>query len=158
MCEARLPGVPEALHALTGEGGFPQATSLIVCAYRRESEDGPVSLTYAARADEVADITYNAVARGEHKRLRCTSAVEGSEWVVLQFAGKDALGPGDLTHRVVLYLSGAGCPRAQLNGNTAYVLTPAMVEPWAVGGIPYVVYGPTGGKGAMIDSFIPGWN
>ena len=30
----------------------------------------------------------------------------------------------------------------------------AGVEPWANNGIPAVVYGPTGGKGAMIDSFI----
>jgi hypothetical protein len=30
----------------------------------------------------------------------------------------------------------------------------AGVEPWAHNGIPAVVYGPTGGKGAMIDAFI----
>ena len=33
-------------------------------------------------------------------------------------------------------------------------LTPEMVRPWAVDGIPATVGGPTGGKGAMIDSFI----
>ena len=33
-------------------------------------------------------------------------------------------------------------------------LTPDMARPWAVDGIPAVVYGPTGGKGAMIESFI----
>jgi hypothetical protein len=52
-----------------------------------------------------------------------------------------------------------GCPGidvdgTSLDGSQLVELTPELVEPWAVGGIPAVLYGPTGGKGAMIDSFI----
>ena len=38
--------------------------------------------------------------------------------------------------------------------DVAKEMVAAGVEPWAHNGIPAVVYGPTGGKGAMIDSFI----
>ena len=51
------------------------------------------------------------------------------------------------------------CPGVDVDGSTlkefrTVKLTPDMVRPWAVGGIPAVVYGPNGGKGAMIESFI----
>jgi hypothetical protein len=51
------------------------------------------------------------------------------------------------------------CPGVDVNGSTlkeyrTVKLTPAMVRPWAVDGIAATVSGPTGGKGAMIDSFI----
>ena len=43
---------------------------------------------------------------------------------------------------------------ATLDGFRLVELTPALVEPWAVGGVPAVLYGPSGGEGAMVDSFI----
>ena len=42
----------------------------------------------------------------------------------------------------------------RLDAGPARELTPEAVAPWAGNGIAAVVYGPTGGKGAMIDSFI----
>ena len=43
---------------------------------------------------------------------------------------------------------------ATLDGFRLVELTPALLKPWAVGGVPAVLYGPTGGKGGMVDSFI----
>ena len=118
-----------------------------------KSESGPVSLTYAARSDGAAR-GLRALAGGEQTRLRCASSANGFEWVVLRFEGTDPFGSGPMFHEVVVFLGGAGCPRVQLDAGTGLVLSPELVEPWATGGIPAVVYGPTGGKGAMIDSFI----
>ena len=47
-----------------------------------------------------------------------------------------------------------GCPSVELGPGQRAALTPALVEPWAVGGVPTVLVGPVGGKGAMLDSFI----
>ncbi len=154
LCEPQLSGPPQPRWDQTFEGGIADATGLTVCAYRRETGNGPPLLTYAVESDDVAALAYDAITADGQARLRCASDQQASEWVVLHFTGPDPYGPDDLTHDVVLHLAGAGCPRAELGDGTAYRLTPETVAPWATGGIPSVLVGPTGGKGAMLDSFI----
>jgi hypothetical protein len=129
---------------------------LRVCAYRRNDPAGPVSLTYAAELDDRAAAAYGALTTVHQQVLRCASGdPRGFEWVVLRFEGEDPFGPGNRVFReVVVHLSGTTCPRVQVDAGTAVALSPDVVRPWAVGGIPAVLYGPTGGKGAMLDSFI----
>lgn len=155
LCEAELPGVPEPSRTSSREGliGFAP-DRLSVCAYRREAGTGPVTLSYAAELDDRAAAAYAPIAGGEQERLRCGSAEGGFEWVVLRFEGQDPYGTDRMFHEVVVHLGGAGCPRVQTDPGTALTLSAGLVEPWATGGIPAVVYGPSGGKGAMIDSFI----
>ena len=153
LCPAELPGPPEPAHTSSIDNILTEAKGLTVCAYHAEG-DGPVTLTYAADRDDIAAEAWLALVRGRHDRLRCASDHEGFEWVVLRFEGTGDMGDESLFREVVVHLGGAGCPRVQMDPGTALVLTPELVEPWATGGIPAVVYGPTGGKGAMIDSFI----
>jgi hypothetical protein len=53
-----------------------------------------------------------------------------------------------------------GCPGIDTDagsvteGSATVGLTPKLVRPWAVEGISAVLYGPTGGRGAVLDSFI----
>ncbi len=153
LCTAELSGVPEPSQTDSTEGTIGFAPDrLSVCAYRQA--DGQISLSYASELDEQAAAAYAAITGGEQERLRCGSSEEASEWVVLRFEGHDAYGTGRMFHEVVFHLAGAGCPRVQLGPGMALTLSPELVAPWATGGIPAVVYGPTGGKGAMIDSFI----
>jgi hypothetical protein len=153
LCTAELSGVPEPRQTFSREGlvGFAP-DRLTVCAYRQAA--GEISLSYASGLDEQAAAAYAAITDGEQERLRCGSSQEASEWVVLRFEGQDPYGAARMFHEVVLHLAGAGCPRVQLDPGTALTLSPQLVAPWATDGITAVVYGPTGGKGAMIDSFI----
>jgi hypothetical protein len=153
ICPSELPGAPEPRQSLSVEGllGF-SPDGLRVCAYRLE--EGEISLSYAASLDQQAAAAYAPIVAGDRERLRCGSSEEGFEWVVLRFEGRDPFGEGRMFHEVVAHLGGAGCPRVQVDDGTALALSRDLVEAWAVGGIPAVVYGPTGGKGAMIDSFI----
>lgn len=73
----------------------------------------------------------------------CDLGGPGGEWVVLHLDGAT----------YVVHPGWRGCPVVS-SGDKVVELAPQLVEPWAVGGIPTVLYGPTGGKGAMIDSFI----
>jgi hypothetical protein len=69
-----------------------------------------------------------ALESAEPPRDQCPAANNaGQEWVVLELGD----GHGSVYRRDV-----------------------ELAAPWAVDGIPAVVHGPTGGKGAMIDSFI----
>ncbi len=116
-----------------------------VCTYRQEGDR--VWLTYAAplasaRAEEFVE----AFAAAEPFRpmgRECDVIFADSDWAVLDIAG---------TTYVVRFRA-RGCPVVS-DGRRAVELTPRLVEPWATGGIPAVVVGPTGGKGAMLESFI----
>ena len=152
LCPTELPGPPEPATSSIDDD-LASASGLTVCAYHAE-DGGPVTLTYAADRDDVAAEAWLALVEGPQDRLRCGSPDEGFEWVVLRFEGTGDVGPDSLSREVVVHLGGAGCPRVQLDQGTALVLSPELVETWATGGISAVVYGPTGGKGAMIDSFI----
>ena len=66
----------------------------------------------------------------------------------------DPFGSGPMFHEVVVLPGRLRLPAGPAGRGNRLVLSPELVEPWATGGIPAVVYGPTGGKGAMIDSFI----
>lgn len=121
------------------------AQGLLLCAYRDES--GEAWLTYAAELtpEQVDAFTaeFDAAPEWVPNGRECDLGGSGSEWVVLHV--------GEATY--VVNPGWHGCPVVSQGGKVAE-LTPELVEPWAVGGIPAVVYGPTGGKGAMIDGFI----
>jgi hypothetical protein len=111
-----------------------------VCAYRPES-DGTYSLVYGAVLDaSVVARTEQLVASSPVLTGDCLSP-EGGEWVSLAAGGRGFV--VDLT-----------CPAITDPDGNMHRLTPAMVRPWAVGGLPATVYGPYGGKGASFGSFI----
>lgn len=116
-----------------------------VCAYA--TADGLQRLTYATVLDDAdADAFLDAFAAAptfDADGFRCDVGGVESESVLLAIGGDE--------YRVLL--DGMGCPRI-VGPDRAVELTPDLVRPWAGNGIPAVVHGPTGGKGAMIDSFI----
>ena len=142
-------------------GGDPDpdagpATSMVICAYRSETSGGvEARLAYAARLGEAATTRYVASLAGAGApRDQCpTIDYSESEWVVLEL--RDA--EDRLAARHVIHFA---CPSIDQDARTlpgileTIPLTPERVRPWAVGGIPAVIYGPSGGKGAMLDSFI----
>ena len=115
-----------------------------VCAYRGSGGDG--RLVYAAtlsrqRAERF--IAAFAEAPGLAVGRACDLGGPDFEWVVVH------VGRTPYVVRTGFH----GCPHVQ-RGARLVRLTPEVVEPWATGGIPAVVVGPTGGKGAMVDAFI----
>ena len=132
-------------------------TSMTVCAYR--SDDGtdpraPATLAYAGRVGRAAtDEYFSHVAVAGPPKDQCPAAnIVESEWVVLEMTTDD----GTITDRHVVHFV---CPGIDLSATTLHgfetiTLTPELARPWAVGGISAVIYGPTGGRGAMFDSFI----
>ena len=117
-----------------------------VCAYANY-RDGLRRLTYAAViADAEAEAFLDAFAAAppfEPGGLECDVGQVESEEVLLGIGGDE----------YTVLLDGMGCPRI-VGPDRAVRLTADLARPWAGNGIPAVVYGPTGGKGAMIDSFI----
>jgi hypothetical protein len=115
-----------------------------VCAYRGSGGDG--RLVYAATLSRQRAERFIA-AFGEAPRLvvgrACDLGGPDFEWVVVH------VGRAPYVVRTGFH----GCPHVQ-RGERLVRLTPEVVEPWATGGIPAVVVGPTGGKGAMVDAFI----
>ncbi len=142
-------------------GGDPDpdagpATSMVVCAYGTgASGRDQARLSYAARLGATATTRYVASLAGAGApRDQCpTIDYSESEWVVLEL--RDAV--DRLAARHVIHFA---CASIDLDARTlpgileTIPLTPERVRPWAVGGIPAVIYGPSGGKGAMLDSFI----
>ena len=124
----------------------PPVEGETVCAYRESG--GLARLTYATsltpgRAERFAAAVESAPPARELGTRSCDLAGAGFEWAVVHAAGE-----------VYVVRTGAGgCPHVQ-HGDRVVRLTPEVVEPWAVRGIAAVMVGPTGGKGAMIDSFI----
>jgi hypothetical protein len=130
-----------------------QPTSMIVCAYRAE-EPGEATLTYASRIGPAAAKEYlHQVERAGPSEDQCPNLdYEENEWVVLELTTDD----GRATDRHVVHFvcPGIDVDADSLRGLETITLTSEMARPWAVGGIPAVIYGPTGGKGGMLDSFI----
>lgn len=122
---------------------LPETEGLLVCAYREEPGDllrlvgGQVLEAEAARHFASA---YDAE---EPFFYRCADPHDAAEMVLLQ--------SGERQWLVRFRCTGI----RELGGDTSLRgLTMATVVPWARGFVPAVVYGPTGGKGAMIDAFI----
>jgi hypothetical protein len=138
-------------------GDVADAEAMTVCAYRARDDSGRfrvADLTYAGTVGDAAVSDYlAAVESGGAGRDQCPALdIVEAEWVVLELADSD----GAVVRRDVVHLvcPGIDVGADSLRGFETVELTPALVRPWAVGGIPAVVHGPTGGKGAMLDSFI----
>lgn len=154
LCRADLPTTRPVFDH---DGDPARAVALRVCAYRDPNpvDGGPlVSLTYGVELGHRAVDSYLAAledAPAPEDQCPGTDYVE-AEWVVLILM--DARGGVVRTDVVHTACPGIDIAAEGLRGFETVPLTPDAVEPWARNGIPAVVYGPTGGKGAMIDSFI----
>lgn len=150
LCEPTLPGVPAARAGAAGERrGGPVVAR--VCAYRL-GDSGGYHLSYAAEIDPAdAEAAFAAAERApDPPPIDCVG--ERFEFVVLQATYDDEV-PDDVTDRSAVYDMFCG-GSVDLGHGSVRALTPEAVAPWAGNGIPATVTGPTGGKGAMIDSFI----
>jgi hypothetical protein len=127
-------------------------TRMTVCIYRSLGDEGSVPLVYATRLGGRAVEDYLAAVASAPPPENCTNPTGSeSEWAVLEIARG---GEEPLQHVVHF-----GCPGIAVNAESLTTspdvgLTPESVQPWAVRGIPAVLYGPTGGQGAMLESFI----
>jgi hypothetical protein len=150
LCAATAPTIPGGQTAMTREGRG-ELLSAKVCAYHREGSGGDYLLSYASVIDNAdAEAAFAAAEDSLHLTSICDAA-DGFEFIVLR-ATYDDLGGGNIQRSAVYDM---GCQGSiKLGSGDIRDLTPEAVAPWADNGIPAVVYGPTGGKGAMIDSFI----
>jgi len=151
LCAPTLAAIPYPRTGAASDrrGGLVRAA---ICAYRRDGE-GPYQLSYAAELDRVdAEQAFAAAERAPVAGIPPDCDYEPFEFVLLDATYNDEF-PNDVLDRTAVYEMGCGGSIALGNG-PARQLTAAAVEPWAGNGIPSVVVGPTGGKGAMIDSFI----
>lgn len=155
ICPPAGDTVPEGKRENTteGHGSFREGS---VCAYRR-TESG-FALTYAATLDEAA-ITATWAALDEAPAVDDTLNCFPGEIVVVSALFTDSFSSQqDLLHWDAVFRTDCGTvdtgPPFFESRNKIVKQLPEMVQPWAHNGIPAVVYGPTGGKGAMIDSFI----
>lgn len=152
LCAPTLEVIPNPRTGAASDrrGGLVRAA---ICAYRREGDAGYL-LSYAAELDRVAaEEAFAAAERAPVARVDCADdPFEPFEFVLLDATYNDEF-PNDVIDRTAVYEMGCGGTIA-LDGGPARQLTAAAVEPWVANGIPSVVVGPTGGKGAMIDSFI----
>jgi len=144
LCHQLYEHVPRPLNlVIAGRAASPYAW---VCAYRR-TDDGRFTLSYAAEIDpQMAERALAAEREAPNQRVDCD--YDPFEFVVLE-----SVVPGDRAARTV-YETGCAGGTVHLVDGRQKVMVAEGVEPWAHNGIPAVVYGPTGGKGAMIDSFI----
>jgi hypothetical protein len=143
-CDPSYAFVPRAVDLIiAGREGAPYAW---VCAYRR-MDGGRFALSYADEVDpSAAEVALEAQSAAPDQEADCD--YDPFEFVVLVTGN-----PGDRLSRTV-YETGCAGGTVHLGGGVTKQMVAAGVEPWAHNGIPAVVYGPTGGKGAMIDSFI----
>lgn len=154
MCLSERERIPGGRSGWTFEGRG-DVTIARICAYRASPEGGHYLLSYAADVDsrEAEDAVLAAEAS---ERAFETCDDEPFEFVVLEAERLDPMG-GTIQQRAVYEMGCDGTVDVGEgpNGQPALrEMTPDSVAPWAVGGIPAVVVGPTGGKGAMIDYFI----
>jgi hypothetical protein len=141
-CAPSLSAPPVAGGAL---GDREQDDTLVVCAYRSE-EDGSYGLVYGDVLDGAAARATQAVVAPAPVLTGDCLSPQGGEWVTLT-ADVDAGWSGQ-------YVVDLTCPAITDPRGQMHRLTPAMVRPWAVDGLPVTVYGPAGGKGGTFDSFI----
>lgn len=151
MCESTLPDLPGARAGVAADrhGGLILAE---VCAYRRDEPDGDYHLSYAADVAAVDAEAAFAAAERAPAAPPIDCAGDRFEFVVLHATYHDAF-PNDVLDRTAVFDMFCG-GSVNLGRGGFRALTADAVEPWANNGIPAVVTGPTGGKGAMIDSFI----
>jgi hypothetical protein len=147
-CFSELDEPPAVESTLTE--GMGRASSMQVCAYRRMDDDG-WDLVYATDLGAGAAESFASAVRSADVTNPPCERRPAEEYVVLGVTGDDPYGDAPVTQDYVVDL---GCPAVEFAPGKRASLTPALVEPWAVGGIPAVLVGPTGGKGAMLDSFI----
>ena len=132
-----------------------EPASMTVCAYRIGNDETQIAhLVYASTVGRAATEEFLGVAAqaGPSKDQCPTIDYAETEWVVLEVEAAD--GTVIDRHVVHLFCPGIDLSAKYLSGNDTIPLTPELARPWAVGGIAAVIYGPTGGKGAMFDSFI----
>ncbi|GEP37883.1 hypothetical protein NPS01_15460 [Nocardioides psychrotolerans] len=134
-----------------------EPTTLRVCVYRREdASDTTPELAYAAELGPVAlAACRRAMSEVAPPRDQCpTLDILEVEWVVLEQVADD----GTVSDRDVVHMVCPGIDRdaGGLSGFETSPLTPAMTFPWAVGGIPAVVYGSSISVAGFADYFIGG--
>jgi hypothetical protein len=134
----------------------PTATSelsMTVCVYRSSSHEESIQLAYATRLGSRAADAYLAALASAPPPQDCPyENGSESEWAVLEITRSAEV---RLQHVVHLNCPGGIATAADaLTSRSTVGLTPELVEPWAVQGTSAVLYGPTGSKGAMLDSFI----
>jgi hypothetical protein len=145
VCPPTYPGVPTGSRATMANGAMGPPFAW-VCAYRR-TDDGGFDLSYAATVDrEAASAAVQAQTEAPAQQADCD--YDANEFVVLETAA-----PGGRVARTV-YETGCAGGTVSLGDGLSTEMVAAGVEPWAHNGIPAVVYGPSGGKGAMLDAFI----
>jgi len=120
-----------------------EPTSITVCAYRTEEIGGNATLSYAGLVGRKATNDYlREVEQAGRPADQCPTSdyVEG-EWVVLELTTDD----GTVTDRHVAHFvcPGIDLDADSLGGFKTVPLTPELVRPWAVGGIPAVIHGPS---------------
>lgn len=148
-CSPALRAAPRVVEMATE--GVDELTAMRVCAYRPADSRG-WELVYAAEVGAAAGERFRTAAvaaRGVD--YKCVGDGRDREYVVLTLTGDDPYGAAPINVDMVVDV---GCPRTETTPDEYAVLSEATVRPWAVGGIPAVLYGPSGGKGAMIDVFI----
>lgn len=140
-CEPELGAPPEEFVSVEG---VVEPTAMTVCVYGRDRDGDPVRLRYgqplepeAAERLLGADWGREKVPGPEHQS--CLNPEH--EWVVLKIRGHDAvsLPEDDYVARFVVHFGDC----AALHANGDWPLTEALVSPWAVGGVPAVVSGPS---------------
>lgn len=130
--------------------GMGEATSMQVCAYRGDPTRG-FDLVYADRLGPGAAQRFvSAATKSRTSTVKCGDD-SASEFVVLTVEGDDPFGDAPVTLDYVVDL---GCARVEVSPGDHRELTRAVVEPWAVGGIPAVLTGPWRGEDPMTDLFI----
>jgi hypothetical protein len=155
ICLAELEDRPRVASVLTE--GMGDVSAMTVCAYRRESSG--YHLVYAAELGaEAGTAFHDAVYGGTDEELdataECASSPPAGEYVVLTLTGDDPMGDQSVTQDYVADLGCAGIENAPGHFTTMRV---ADVAPWATGGIPVVLVGPSGlSRPWVSDYFIGG--
>lgn len=154
-CLAEIEELGPIAHDVAEPGSRPEA--LRVCAYGVDGAGARTArLRYGAELGEQALRAYlDALEGAGPEKDQCPFLDYAEvEWVLLELVDRG----GAVVRQDVVHLfgdcAGIDVDARQLGSLETVSLTPDMVEPWAVGGVPAAVYGPSGGKGAMLDSFI----
>lgn len=141
LCRARMPGPPEP-RSETTEEGVGDLLSATVCAYQADGDDFRLvygsGLDPAGARDAVAAVD---AATGNDTHCRATS-----EFVVVSIAFSDDFGAPRRLHQDVVYDLTCGHVRtgvAPSGGVRQVDLTADTVAPWAVGGVPGILSGPS---------------
>jgi hypothetical protein len=141
LCPARMSEPPEP-RAETTEEGVGDLLSATVCAYQTDGDD--FRLVYGAGLDPVdARDTIAAVDAAAGNESRCKAT---SEYVVVSIAFSDDFGTPRRLYQDLVYDLTCGHVRtgvAPLGGLRQVDLTADSVAPWAVGGVPGILRGPS---------------